>query len=87
MPKDVMHIFAGNAEIYYLQRVYGYSLLKSILSLSLNVLVSFSTELKCLLFRSSDSGVYKCCPSNAPTTNVTVHVLTGKWQNAFTPRI
>ena len=33
MPKDVMHIFAGNAEIYYLQRVYGYSLLNSILSL------------------------------------------------------
>ena len=28
-------------------------------------------------FRSSDSGVYTCVPDNAPSTNVTLHVLTG----------
>ena len=28
-------------------------------------------------FRSSDSGVYTCVPSNAPSANVTLHVLTG----------
>ena len=36
-------------------------------------------------FRSSDSGVYTCVPSNAPSANVTLHVLTGNlWICIFT---
>ena len=31
------------------------------------------------IFRSSDSGVYTCVPSNAPSANVTLHVLTGNF--------
>lgn len=35
-------------------------------------------SLLCLVIsRSSDSGVYTCVPSNAPSANVTLHVLTG----------
>ena len=29
-------------------------------------------------YRSTDSGVYRCSPNNAPDTKVALHVLTGK---------
>ena len=35
-------------------------------------------RLKDVFSRSSDSGVYSCCPDNAHHTNVTLHILTGE---------
>ena len=40
-------------------------------------IVMFITNILTVIFRSSDSGVYTCVPDNAPSTNVTLHVLTG----------
>merc|ERR1712032_268439 len=36
-----------------------------------------TAQLLIMSARSSDSGVYTCVPDNAPSTNVTLHVLTG----------
>ena len=44
----------------------------------------YDSKIHLSIFRSSDSGVYTCVPDNAPSTNVTLHVLTGDFLEPFT---
>ncbi len=49
-----------------------------IMSARSEIIITIAVFALCLvIFRSSDSGVYTCVPSNAPSANVTLHVLTG----------